>query len=250
MISERETLDALKSHPVVSKEEWRKARIELLKQEKELTKHSDRVAASRRQLPWVKVEKDYVFEGPEGKVSLSDLFAGRDQLIVYHFMFDPEWDVGCSGCTYLVDELGPGFLRHLAEKRTSFVLVSRGPLDKLEAYKEKKGWNLPWYSSFGSDFNYDFHATLDESVVPVEYNYRTKEEMEAREGESYFMKGEQHGNSCFIKVDGEIFHTYSCYARGTDHLVVGPQHLELTALGRQQDWETSPAGWPQDPTYG
>ena len=163
---------------VVSRDEWLTARKALLAHEKELTKQRDRVNAERRRLPMVKIEKDYVFDGPEGKQSLADLFDGRRQLIVYHFMFDPEWDEGCQGCTGYVNALGD--LSMLNERDTSFALISRAPLAKLEAYKARKGWKWPWYSSFGSDFNYDFHVTLDERVAPVEYNYRSRR----REGEA------------------------------------------------------------------
>src|SRR5437016_2411028 len=168
-------------HPrIVSRDEWLAARKRLLTEEKELTKHRDRVNAERRRLPMVRIDKDYVFDGPDGKRGLRDLFDGRRQLIVYHFMFDPEWDKGCAGCTGYVDALGD--LSMLNDRDTTFVLVSRAPLAKLEAYKASKGWSVPWYSSFGSDFNYDFHVTLDEKVAPIEYNYQNKAELEARRG--------------------------------------------------------------------
>ena len=237
------------AHPdVVSREEWLAARKSHLLHEKELTKHHDRVNAERRRLPMVKLEKEYAFEGPRGRVSLLDLFEGRRQLIVYHFMFDPEWDKGCSGCTGFVNDLGD--LTPLNECDTTFTLVSRAPLPKLEAYKAQKGWDRPWVSSYGSDFNYDFHVTLDEAVAPVEYNYRTKEELEARGEEAYFLKGEQHGLSVFFRLGDDLHHTYSSYARGNEGLTTAYGLLDVTPYGRQQDFEDSPPGWPQKPTYG
>src|SRR6202051_2810394 len=180
------------AHPrILLRDEWLAERKELLAHEKDLTKHYDRVNAERRRLPMVKIEKDYVFDGPNGRPSLLDLFEGRRQLIVYHFMFDPAWDKGCSGCTGFVDALGN--LSLLNARDTTFVVVSRGPLDKLDAYKAEKRWSVAWFSSFGSDFNYDFHVTLDPNVLPAEYNYRNKAEMEAAEGHPVKMEGEEHG---------------------------------------------------------
>ncbi len=236
------------AHPrIVSRDEWLRERKELLEHEKELTKHRDRVNAERRRLPMVRIEKDYAFDGPEGKRSLKELFGDRRQLIVYHFMFDPEWDRGCSGCTGYVDALGD--LSMLHDRDTTFVLVSRAPLAKLEAYKALRGWSVPWYSSFGSDFNYDFHVTLDENVAPVEYNYRDKAEMEARNGPN-LMEGEEHGLSVFFRLGDVGFHTYSAYARGTESLTDAYSLLDTTPYGRQEDFEDSPPGWPQKPTYG
>src|SRR6202051_4968674 len=166
--------------PVVSPDQWLAERKRLQAHEKELTKHRDRINAERRRLPMVKLEKGYVFVGPKGKQNLKALFEGRRQLIVYHFMFDPAWDKGCPGCTGYVNALGD--LSVLSDRDTAFALVSRAPSAKLEAYKAQKGWRVPWFSSFGSDFNYDFHVTLDESVSPIEYNYRTLAEMKARKG--------------------------------------------------------------------
>ncbi len=234
--------------PIVSREEWLAERKKLLAHEKELTKHRDRINAERRRLPMVKVEKDYAFDSPNGKQSLKALFVGRQQLIVYHFMFDPAWDKGCSGCTGYVDALGD--LSMLSDLDTTFVVVSRAPLAKLEDYKAQKGWRIQWFSSFGSDFNYDFHVTLDERVAPIEHNYLSKSELEQRKDEPYFMKGEQHGLSVFFRVDDDVFHTYSAYARGTESLTDAYSLLDTTPYGRQQDFEDSPAGWPQKPTYG
>ena len=211
-MAERERVPSPK---VVAAGDWLTQRKALLEQEKELTRHLDRVNATRRRLPMVKIEKTYAFEGPNGKVKLLDLFEGRRQLIVYHFMFDPAWEKGCPGCTGYVDALGD--LSMLAKRDTSFVVISRAPLAKLEGFKKAKGWKWPWYSSFGSDFNYDFHVTLDESVRPAQYNYRSKAEMEALKL-PYPTKGEQHGLSVFFRIDDDVFHTYSTYGRGTESL--------------------------------
>jgi predicted dithiol-disulfide oxidoreductase (DUF899 family) len=236
------------AHPrIVSRDKWLVERKKLLENEKELTRHLDRVNAERRRLPMVRIEKNYRFDGPEGTKSLRDLFDGCRQLIVYHFMFDPEWDKGCPGCTGYVDALGD--LSMLHDRGTTFVVVSRAPLAKLEAYKALKGWSVPWYSSFGSDFNYDFHVTLDENVTPIEYNYRDKAAMVARNGPN-LMKGEEHGLSVFFRLDDDVFHTYSAYARGTEGLTDAYALLDTTPYGRQEDFEDSPPGWPQKPTYG
>jgi predicted dithiol-disulfide oxidoreductase (DUF899 family) len=232
---------------IVSQEEWLVERKKLLAHEKELTKHYDRVNAERRRLPMVKLEKEYSFDGPGGKRSLRDLFEGCKQLIVYHFMFDPKWEEGCPGCSGYVDALGN--LSMLKERDTNFVLVSRAPLAKLEAYKARRGWDVPWYSSFGSEFNYDFHVTLDEKVAPIEYNYQTKAELEARRGPGN-VEGEDHGLSVFFQADGDLFHAYSVYARGTENLTNSYTLLDTTPYGRQEDFEDSPPGWPQKPTYG
>ena len=234
--------------PILSQERWLAERQELLMHEKDLTKHYDRVNAERRRLPMVKLEKDYIFEGPAGKTTLKDLFEGRQQLIVYHFMFDPTWDKGCSGCTGFANALGD--LSLLNKRDTTFAVVSRAPLAKLETYKAEKGWSINWFSSYGSDFNYDFHVTLDPEVVPAEYNYRTKDEMAAAVGHPVKMEGEEHGLSVFFRLDDDVFHTYSVYARGTEGLTDAYRLLDTTPYGRQQDFEDSPAGWPQKPTYG
>jgi predicted dithiol-disulfide oxidoreductase (DUF899 family) len=233
---------------IVSRDEWLAERKKLLAEEKELTKHHDRVNAARRRFPMVKIEKDYVFDGPNGEQNLKSLFDGRRQLIVYHFMFDPAWDKGCPGCTGLVDALGD--LSLLNKRDTTFVAVSRAPLAKLDSYKAQKGWSNAWFSSFSSDFNYDFHVTLDPKVAPAEYNYRNKAETEAATGHPVKMEGEEHGLSVFFQLDDDIFHTYSAYARGCESLKDAYRLLDTTPYGRQQDFEDSPAGWPQKPTYG
>jgi len=234
--------------PIVSRDLWLAERKKLLAHEKELTQHYDRINAERRRLPMVKLEKSYEFEGPQGKRTLPALFDGRRQLIVYHFMFDPAWDKGCSGCTGFVNALGD--LSLLEKCDTTFVVVSRASLAKLDAYKAEKGWGIAWFSSFGSDFNYDFHVTLDPKVAPAEYNYRNKDEMSAAKGKPVLMEGEEHGLSVFFRVDDDVFHTYSTYARGTESLTDAYRLLDMTPYGRQQDFEDSPPDWPQKPTYG
>src|SRR5688500_1745331 len=162
---------------VVTRDEWLDARKELLAKEKELTRRRDELSADRRRLPMVRIDKDYVFEGPDGKATLADLFEGRRQLIVQHFMFDPSWDDGCPSCSAGADEISAGLLDHLHTRDTTLAVVSRAPLTKIEDYKRRRGWTFPWYSSHGSDFNYDFHVTVDESVAPIEYNFRDKDEL-------------------------------------------------------------------------
>jgi predicted dithiol-disulfide oxidoreductase (DUF899 family) len=236
-------------HPkIVSRDEWLAARTKHLSDEKKITEERDKLNAVRRRLPMVRIDEEYVFDSPQGKKSLRELFDRRRQLIVYHFMFDPEWENGCAGCTSYVDALGD--LSMLHDRNTSFVVISRAPLAKLEAYKALKGWSIPWFSSFGSDFNYDFHVTLDEKKAPPEYNYRGKEELEARDAEPYFKKGEQHGLSVFFRLGDDVVHTYSTYARGTENLTDAYALLDTTPYGRQEDFEDSPPGWPQKPTYG
>jgi len=223
---------------VVSRDEWLTARKALLTREKALTKERDALNADRRRLPMVRVEKEYEFDGPDGKVTLGDLFEGRLQLIVQHFMFGPDWESGCPSCTGAVDEMSPGLIAHLGARETTYAIVSRAPLEKLEAYRKERGWEFPWYSSYGTDFNYDFHVTLDESVAPVEYNYRAADELADR-GMNWLLEPgcEMPGFSVFLRDGDAIYHTYSTYARGTDGLGGGYAYLDLTALGRQEEWE-------------
>ena len=195
---------------IVSKDEWLAARQELLTKEKAATHARDRLNAERRRLPMVKIDKEYTFEGPDGKVSLLDLFKGQPQLIVYHFMFDPSWEDGCPGCTNLVDNM-PSRLAALQESNTSLAVISRAPLAKLEAYKKRRNWSIPWFSSYGSDFNYDFEVTKDEGETP--------------------------GLSVFLHDGDQIFHTYSTTDRGVDILLGIYNYLDLTPLGRQEEWE-------------
>lgn len=236
------------AHPsIVSRAEWRAQRIQLLEREKEVTRQRDNLAAVRRRLPMVKLEKDYVFEGAKGKSRFVDFFDGRKQLIVYHFMFGPDWEKGCPGCTGFVNALGD--LSLLAERNTSFALISRAPFAKLEAYRQQQGWARPWFSSFGSEFNYDFGVSFDPKICAVEYNFRSAAEMVAL-GMTPQTEGEAHGLSVFFREDDEVYHTYSTYARGVESLTDSYSLLDVTPYGRQEDWEDSPAGWPQKPTYG
>lgn len=225
---------------ITTREEWLAARIELLDKEKELTRVRDALNIERRNLPMVEVTTPYEFDGPDGPATLADMFDGRRQLIVYHFMFHPEWDEGCSSCTAGTDELSPGFMSHLNVRDTSYAMVSRAPLEKLERRKAARGWDLPWYSSGRSEFNYDFGATVDASRGFDSYNYRTLDEYAARGEESMKTADQPYdmpGRSCFLRVDDRIFHTYSQYARGLESTGGSYYFLDLTALGRQEDWE-------------
>jgi len=238
---ESESKECAMSLPdIVSREQWLAARKQLLAEEKEMTRAHDRLAAKRRMLPMVLIDKEYVFQGPDGPVTLLDMFEERRQLILRHFMFGPDWEKGCPGCTAGADEMSDGLLRHLNVRETSFAAVARAPIEKLEAYKAERGWTFPFYSSYGSDFNYDFHVTLDESVAPMEYNYRTKDEHEAA-GTPGYVSGtqpiEQPGMSCFLRDGDEVFHTYSTFARGTEQVGGAYGILDMTALGRQEEWE-------------
>jgi predicted dithiol-disulfide oxidoreductase (DUF899 family) len=198
--------------------------------EKELTIANDAVNEQRRQLPMVKLDKTYQFKGPGNTtVTLGDLFEGYDQLIVYHFMFKPGDDEGCRGCCHVGESLPD--VNHLRLKNTNLVCVSRAPIEKLEAFKKKNGWKWPWYSSGGTDFNYDFHATIDDTVEPAMLNFRTKEEMEAA-GKRWYT-GDVPGYSVFLKKDGEIYHTYSTFARGGEKFMPTLALLDMTPMGRQ-----------------
>ena len=219
-------------HPgVVSQEDWLIARKQLLKREKELTRLRDEVDAARRGLPWAKVEKDYSFDGPGGKVTLADLFEGRSQLIVQHFMFGPDWNEGCIGCSFKSDHVD-GALAHLAHHDVTFVSVSRAPFAKLEAFRERMGWRFKWVSSHGSDFNYDFHVSFtpeEAASGKVLYNYELRP----------FESEERSGNSVFYKDEtGAVFHTYSTFGRGDETLDTTYMYLDLTPKGRN---ETGPA---------
>jgi len=225
---------------IVSREQWLAARKDLLAKEKALTRERDLLNAERRNLPMVEIVKDYVFEGPAGDASLLDLFEGRLQLMVGHFMFDPSWEDGCPSCSAGAAEVSAGLLEHLHARDTTLAYVSRAPLAKIEDYKARRGWTFPWYSSHGSDFNYDFDVTVDESVAPAVYNYRTKAEHE-KAGTAYYFDAEQPieqpGTSCFLRDGDRVFHTYSMYGRGAEMLGGSYYFLDLTALGRQEDWE-------------
>jgi len=206
---------------VVTAAEWQAKLDALLVKEKELTRLHDALNAERRRLPMVRVEGDYVFEGEDGSTRLLDLFDGRRQLIVYHFMFAPDAGEGCPGCSWVVDAMSHP--AHLHARDTSMVLVSRAPLDELTRYKARMGWQLPWYSAFESDFNYHMGATTDE--------------------------GEEHGLSVFLRDEDTIYRTYYSGQRGVEHLGSHWTYLDLTPFGRQEAWEDSPEGWPQTEPY-
>ena len=209
----------MSAHQIVSHDEWIKASQALLRKEKEFTKLREQMAEERRKLPWEKVEKEYVFQEPEGRVTLAELFAGRGQLVVQHFMFGPDWNEGCPACSFWADNFN-GIDMHLAARDTSFVAVSRGPLDKLMAYKKRMGWTFRWVSSLDCDFNFDFGVSLKEGD---RYNFGT---MDA--------KGEMPGVTAFRREDGAIYRTYSAYARGVD-LLNGTYHLlDITSKGRDE----------------
>jgi predicted dithiol-disulfide oxidoreductase (DUF899 family) len=227
---------------VVSHEDWMQARLALLDEEKELTRLRDKVNADRRRLPMVLIEKPYQFEGPDGAATLLDLFEGRKQLVMHHFMFAPDWDVACTSCSSAADCIGG--LRQLHARNTTLVAVSRAHFSKLAAYRERMGWTFPWYSSFGSDFNYDFHATLDDRIAPVLLHFRNEHELAAHglpgSGEPWSdkMRGsEWPGISAFLRVDDQVFLTYSTFGRGIEMFHHGYPYLDLTALGRQEEWE-------------
>lgn len=234
---------------ITTREQWLVARKELLAREKEHTRQRDALNADRRRLPMVAVEEDYVFEGPDGKVRLLDMFEGRSQLLLQHVMYGPDWDAVCPGCTAGLNEMSPGLFQHLWSRDTTFVAVSRAPYAKIAASKADKAWDFPWYSSFGSDFNYDYHATLDESVAPVEYNYRAAEPG----SDMGKQPNEVPGVSCFLRDGDHVYHTYSTWARGVDQVGSSYSWLDLTALGRSEDWEEPKGRAPRthgaDPTF-
>jgi predicted dithiol-disulfide oxidoreductase (DUF899 family) len=212
-------------HAVVSQSEWLAARKALLAKEKEFTKARDALSAARRELPWEKVGKNYVFEGPAGKETLADLFAGKSQLMIYHFMLGPGWVQGCPSCSYLADHFD-GANIHLAQRDVSFVVVSRAPLAEIEAYKKRMGWKFKWASSNGTDFNHDFHVSFTpEEKETAEYNYV----------KSGFPSEEAPGLSAFIKDGGAVFHTYSTYGRGLDIIIGAYNMLDLAPKGRDED---------------
>jgi predicted dithiol-disulfide oxidoreductase (DUF899 family) len=219
----------MNEHRVVSREQWVEARRAHLEKEKQLTRQKDELSRQRRELPWVKVEKDYVFDSPRGAVRLADLFDGRSQLIVYHFMFGPEWQEGCPSCSFLMDHFD-GAPPHLAARDVTFVLVSRAPVSKIEAFRKRMGWHFKWVSSFGNDFNYDYHVSFtpkERATGKVYYNY-TKQPFPSEEGP---------GASVFYKdpKTGDIFHTYSTFGRGLDAWVGTYTLLDLVPKGRDED---------------
>ena len=214
-------------HAIVSQNEWLAARRALLAKEKEFTKTRDHLSEARRALPWVKVEKNYVFEGPNGRETLADLFGGKSQLIVYHFMLGPGWVQGCPSCSFLADHFD-GAVIHLAQRDVALVVVSRAPLAEIEAYKKRMGWKFKWVSSHGNDFNHDFHVSFtpeEKAQGKVEYNYELTE----------FPSEEAPGLSAFIKNEaGDVLHTYSSYARGLDILVGTYNFLDMAPKGRDE----------------
>jgi predicted dithiol-disulfide oxidoreductase (DUF899 family) len=223
-------------HRVVSREEWLAERKELLAREKALTRLRDELSAARRALPWVKVEKPYAFDGPDGRETLADLFGGRSQLVVYHFMFGPGWDHGCPSCSFLCDHID-GALVHLAHRDVTLLAVSRGPYSQLAAFRERMGWRFKWVSSSASDFNHDFHVSFTES--------------ERASGKVYYNYGPQDpgpeelpGVSVFYKdASGDVFHTYSSYARGGDILIGTYNWLDLVPKGRDEDGLAFTMAW-------
>ena len=219
----------LGNHPVVSQTKWLEARKELLVKEKEFTRLRDRLSQQRRELPWVKVDKEYIFDGPNGKERLTELFAGRSQLIVYHFMFAPDWDAGCPHCSFWADDFND-IIVHLNHRDVTMIAVSRAPLKKLEAFKKRMGWSFKWVSSAESDFNFDYHVSFRPEELAnkkVFYNFSLHDDIDSseREGVSVFYK-DQAGN---------VFHTYSAQARGIDMLNAAYHYLDLVPKGRDED---------------
>lgn len=224
------------SHKVVSHAEWIAARKDFLAKEKDFTHLRDEISRQRQELPWEKIEKNYVFEGPNGKVSLAQLFGTKSQLIVYHFMFGPEWSEGCPGCSYLGDHFDGG-LAHLAARDVAFVAISRGPLAKLEAFKKRMGWNFNWVSSAASDFNFDYKVSFTKEQIEkgeTNYNFEAKKIKEE----------ELPGASCFYKDEaGNIYHTYSSYGRGLDQMINAYNWLDIAPKGRDEANIKPPMSW-------
>jgi predicted dithiol-disulfide oxidoreductase (DUF899 family) len=214
---------------IVSQDEWLAARKQHLVKEKELTRLRDELSRQRRELPWVKVEKRYVFDGQNGKETLADLFDGRGQLIVYHFMFAPGWEEGCKSCSLLADHID-GAIVHLAQRDVTLMAVSRAPLLQIEAFEKRMGWRFKWVSSCGNDFNFDYQVSFTKDQMTkgkTYYNYQPRESSD---------EGEAPGASVFYKdARGDIFHTYSCYARGAETLIGAYNYLDLAPKGRDED---------------
>jgi predicted dithiol-disulfide oxidoreductase (DUF899 family) len=236
-----------------SRDEWLAARLELLEREKEVMRAQDAVTAQRRELPMVRMEEEYVFEGPDGKARLVDLFEGRRQLIVYHFMWNnsaarargtQSLDEGCPSCSFTIDSVGR--LEHLHASDTTLVLVSRAPLVEIESFQARMGWTIPWYSSAGSAFNYDFHVTNDESVAPVEFNYKDKATLERSPKTAFVINGDGQALSVFVRDEDTVFHTYTTYGRGTEFMMGTYQFLDLTPMLRPRYVNQ----WPYHDTYG
>ncbi len=226
----------MSDHKVVSASEWVETRKKYLAKEKEFTRLRDELSRQRRELPWVEIENAYVFEASQGRQTLADLFQGRSQLIVYHFMLSPGWEEGCPSCSFLADHID-GALAHLAARDTTLTVVSRAPLGQIEAFEKRMGWRFPWVSSYGSDFNFDFHVSAtgdDIAKGKVYYNYETQD----------LGVEEMPGTSVFYKDgSGSIFHTYSSYARGGDLLIGTYNYLDLTPKGRDEDGLAFTMAW-------
>jgi predicted dithiol-disulfide oxidoreductase (DUF899 family) len=248
------------AHPTATREEWIEARLELLKAEKELTRKSDEVARQRQELPWVRVEKDYRFETCQGEESLKDLFRGRSQLLVYHLMFGPDYKAPCPSCSFIADGFN-GFWEHLYHHDVMLWAISRAPYEKIRAHKERAGWSFPWASSFGSDFNQDYFVGLTDALQDEGYQYNfeekppiPRESKGAPDGHAAmcgvdlrtFLK-ELPGMSAFVLEDGEVYHTYSTYARGLDGLWGAYQWLDRAPLGRN---ESGGPWWKRRYEYG
>jgi predicted dithiol-disulfide oxidoreductase (DUF899 family) len=226
---------AVQGHAVVSEQEWLRDRLELLAKEKELRRHMDQVARLRRELPWKRVEQNYVFETGQGRKTLSELFEGRSQLLIYHFMFSPDWEQGCTGCSFVADHM-EGARLHLPQRDVTLLAVSRAPLAKLDAFKKRMGWQFRWVSSEGSSFNFDYHVSFTEEEMgrgEVYYNYAHR----------VFPRSEGPGLSVFYKKAGEVFHCYSMYARGLDVLIGTYNYLDLVPKGRDEGGLEMPMAW-------
>jgi predicted dithiol-disulfide oxidoreductase (DUF899 family) len=231
---------------VVSREQWLAARKKLLAREREATHLRDAVNAERRRLPMVLVDKEYRFDGPHGEVRLLDLFEGRQQLYIHHFMWLDDIDQGCPSCTAAADLTFTESDRALlTAKGVTFVCVSRAPYASIARYRDAHGWTFPWYSSRDGDFTYDLGVTLDPERAVVQYNYKSLDELRADGWTDRDLRGDWPGASVFLRRGDAVFHTYSTYARGLDHTAVGYPFLDLTPFGRQEPWEDSPPGWPQ-----
>ena len=224
---------------IASRAEWLVARRELLAKEKESSRQRDALSAERRKLPMVKIEKEYVFDGPNGPTKLGDLFGNRSQLIIYHFMFDPSWEEGCKSCSHLMDNIA-GTIIHLGARDTSFAAISLAPLEKIEAFKKRMRWSFSWLSSSGSDFNNDFQVSID-VAQGSEYNYTPAASL-LQAGKIWFPKGELPGLSVFLRDGDDVFHTYSVYQRGLDSLLNTYTCLDFTPLGRQEEGQQI-QGW-------
>ena len=224
------------NHKVVTKDQWIEARKQLLAKEKEFTRLRDQLSRDRRELPWVRVDKEYVFEGANGKETLAQLFEGEHQLIIYHFMLDPDWEAGCKSCSFWADNFN-GIDTHLRQRDVSFLAVSRAPWPRIEAFKKRMGWNFKWASSFGSDFNYDFSVSFtpeELEIGQVYYNYK----------EQKLSMAEQPGVSVFYRDESDkIFHTYSCYSRGLDMLNGAYHYLDLVPKGRDEQGLPRAMSW-------